>query len=80
MNSATYLVKLDDVGMSNYLQNVNLSSHPVNIRLVLDLVFLKNLDSDLFACDEMRAEAHLTESTLTKRATYMCQNILSQHG
>jgi hypothetical protein len=71
LKGATYLVKLDDVRVSHYLQDVDLSCHPVNIRLVFDLVFLKNLDSDFFACDEMRAEAHLAESALTKRATYM---------
>ena len=80
MKGATYLVELDDVRMSDYLQDVDLSRHPVDIRLVLDLVFLKNLDGDLLACDQMRAEAHLTESALAERATYMCKKILSQDG
>lgn len=60
------LVKLDDVRVTNYLQNVDLSGHPVNIRLVFNLVFLKNLNSYFFACDKMRAEAHLSERSLTK--------------
>lgn len=49
----TYLVQLDDVRVANYLQNVDFPGDSLNVRLVLDLVLLQDLDGHLLTGDEM---------------------------
>lgn len=45
------LVELDYIGMPHNLQNVYFSCDSLHITLVLDLVFLKNFDSNFLPCD-----------------------------
>ena len=44
---APYLVQLDDVRMSDFLENFDLTRDPLNIFLIMNLLFLQNFDSDL---------------------------------
>ena len=41
------LIELDNVRMSDFLEDLDLSCDSLNILLVVDLFFLKNLDSYL---------------------------------
>jgi len=43
----TYLIKLDNVGMADLLQNFNLSCDTFDIFLVLYFFLFEDLDSDL---------------------------------
>ena len=56
--------------MSHNFQDVYLSSDPFNIRLILDLVFFKNLYRNLFACQCVCAQANFAKSSLTKWPTF----------
>ena len=56
--------------MSHNFQDVYLSSDPFNIRLILDLVFFKNLYRNLFACQCVCAQSHFAKSSLAKWPTF----------
>jgi hypothetical protein len=56
--------------VSHYFKNVYLSSDPLNVRLILDLVLLKDFNGNLLASLDVRPEAHLAESALAKRPTF----------
>ena len=56
--------------MSDDLKDVNFSSDSFHVRLVLDFVFLKDLNGNFFTRDEMSAESYLSEGTLTERTSY----------
>ena len=56
-----YLVELNDIGVSHFLEDVDLSGDSLNVALVFNAVFLENLDRNLLSCDRVRAYAHLTE-------------------
>ena len=56
--------------MPNYLQDVDFTRNPFNIRLVLDLVFLKDFDGYFLTCDQMSSEPNFTESALAKRFAF----------
>ena len=47
-----YFIKLNDIRMSNELENMDLSSHSFNITHILDLIFFKyfysNLQKEIF--------------------------------
>ena len=45
----TYLVQLDHVRMSNYLQNVDFPSNPLDIGLIFDLIFFEYFDCYFFS-------------------------------
>ena len=47
--------------MSHFLEDVDLSGDSLNVALVLDAIFLENLDRNLLSCDRVRAYAHLTK-------------------
>lgn len=44
-------IELNDIGVSDDLKDVDLSSHPLHIRLVLDLVFLEYFDGYFLPSD-----------------------------
>ena len=43
----TYLVQLDDVRMPDFLENFDLTRDSLNIFLIMNLLFLQNLNRDL---------------------------------
>ncbi len=43
-----YLIELNDVRVSNLFEDFDLSCDPLDVFLVLDFFFLKNLYSDLY--------------------------------
>ena len=43
----TYLVELDDVGVTNFLEDFDFPSDSLNVLLIVDLLLLENFDSDL---------------------------------
>lgn len=61
------LVELNYIGMTNLLQNFDLSSDALHIFLVIDLFFLKNFYSHFLACQNVRALLDLAECTLSQR-------------
>lgn len=44
---STYLIELDDIGMSDLLEYLDFSSNPFHVLLVLNPVLFKNLDRHL---------------------------------
>ena len=52
--------------MPNDLQDVDLSHHSRNVCLVLDFIFLKNLDSHFFLCQLVDALSDFAESARAK--------------
>ncbi len=53
--------------MSHDLQDMNLSRDPLNIRLIFDLVFLQNFDSDLFSRQHVSTQPDLAKRPLPER-------------
>ena len=49
---------------------MNLTHHSRNVRLILDLIFLKDLYSDLLLCQLVDALSHLTQGARSDRLTY----------
>ena len=81
----TYLIKLNDIRVSNDLEDVDLPGDPLDVRLVLDLVLLEDLDGDLLARYQMRAQAHfaeraLSEGTACKGKEYMGKHLCCQYN
>ena len=52
--------------MSHNFEYVDLTGDPLDIALVLDLVFLQNFDGNLFTCDEVSSESDLAECALAQ--------------
>ena len=44
---STHFVKLDDVGVSNFLEDLNFPGDSFDVLLVIDFLFLKNFYGDL---------------------------------
>ena len=59
------LIKLDDIRMTNELQDVDLASDSFHIWNVRDTVFLKDFYRDLFSCEMMGAKFDLPKSPLS---------------
>lgn len=57
-------IKLDDVGMSDQFQNVNLPADSLHICYVYYTIFFQNFDSHLFAGGEVCSQFDLSESSL----------------
>ena len=66
----TYLIKLDDVGMSNYFENVDFTSYSLDIWLIFNFVFLQNLNSNFFSSNEMSSKSNFTKSSLSEWTAY----------
>lgn len=60
------LVQLNDIGVSDLLKNLDLPCDPFHVLLVIDLFFLKDFDSYLFARQNVRALLDLAESALAQ--------------
>lgn len=56
--------------MSDFLKDFYLSRDPLNVLLIVDLVFLKDLDSDLLTGESVLTQLHLSEGTLPKMFAY----------
>jgi len=61
------LVKLDDVGMSDLLQNLDLSCNHVHILLVHYFALFKYLYGHFLLGDAMNAQLYLAKGAFTKR-------------
>lgn len=66
----TYLVELDHVGVSDLLKDVDFSGDPLNVGLILNLVFFEDFDSHKFARYCMGANSDFTKGSLAKRFSY----------
>lgn len=66
-----YFIELNDVWVSHDLENMNFSRHSLDIRLIFDLVFLQNFDSDLLSCENVSAQSDLAKGSLTERPTFI---------
>ena len=64
-----YFVELNDIGVSHFLEDVDLSGNSLNVALVFDAVLLENFDRNLLSRDRVRAYTHLTESAGAERAS-----------
>ena len=50
-----YLIELNNIRVSDLLQDFDFPCDSLNVFLVVDLVFLKDFDGNLFACQRMLA-------------------------
>lgn len=66
-DACAYFVELNHVGVTDFLQNVDLACHAFNVGLVLDLVFLQYLNGHLLVRDRVGADPHFSESALPER-------------
>ena len=55
--------------MSNDLQDVDFSGYSFDVRLILDLIFLKYFDCNFLASYQVCTKPDFTEGSLTKRST-----------
>jgi len=61
------LIELNDVGVPNYLQNLDLSRHALNVCLVRDLVLLQDFDGHALPCQSVSPQPHLPKRSLAQR-------------
>ena len=47
VSDESYLVELDNIRVADFLENFDLSSDPLHILLVIDLLLLEDLDGNL---------------------------------
>ena len=47
--------------MANFLENIDLASHPLHVSLVFDAVFFQDFDGYFFACDRVGTYPDLAE-------------------
>ena len=59
----TYLVELNDVGVSDFLQDVDFTSHTLHVPFVFDAVLLQDLYRHFLTCDCVRSDPHFAESS-----------------
>ena len=55
--------------MSNDLQDVDFSGYSFDVRLILNLIFLKYFDCNFLASYQVCTKPYFTEGSLTKRST-----------
>ena len=60
------LIELNDVWMSDLLENFDFPGDPFNVLLIIDLVLLKNLDGYFFNGKSVLNQFDLSESTLAE--------------
>ena len=60
------LVHLNDMGVSDDFEDVDLSLNTLNIVYIVNFPLFKNLDGDLLACVDVISLLDLSESALTK--------------
>ena len=61
MLSLNDLIELNDILMSNLLENLYFTSDPINVRLVLNLALFKYLDGNLFSSDCLHSKLDFPE-------------------
>ena len=64
-NKITYLVKLNNMRMTNEFENVNLSGHSLNIAHILNFLLLKYLYCIFLACEVVVTELDLSKGTFS---------------
>ena len=62
----SYLVELDYIWMTDFLEYVYLSRYSLYITFVLDPVFFKDLDRNFLTCNRVRSDSHFTECSRAK--------------
>ncbi len=65
-----HLVQLDQVRVSQNLQDMNLTGHPLDVGVVLDLLLFKYFDGHHLTCQDVRSTLHLPEGSLTQGLAY----------
>lgn len=68
--------------MSNHLENMNLTGHPLDIIHVLNLVFLEDLDGHALIGKFMDAQFNFTKSSFSNSLIYLGKHELekAQYG
>ena len=61
------LIKLDDIPVANLLENLDFTSDPINVCLVLDLALFEYFDCNLFASDCLYPKLDFSECSLAQR-------------
>ena len=56
-----YFVQLNDIWMSDLLEDFDFSCNPLNVFLVVDFVLFQDLDGHFFACQGVLAQFHKAE-------------------
>ena len=67
--SLDYFIQLNDVGMSNFFQDLDLLGELVYCILCPQSAFVNNFDSNMFPSDQMCTQSNFTEATPTKNFT-----------
>ena len=60
-----YLIELDDVGVTEYLEDADLASYSFNIGLLYDLLFLQGLHRHSLLRPDVHPQPHLSECSLS---------------
>lgn len=63
------LVELDEIGMSDLFQNVDLPCNSLDVRNITNFALLQNFDCNFFPRERMDPKFHLPERTLAKVAS-----------
>jgi hypothetical protein len=71
-----YLIKLNDVGVSNDFENLNFTHDTGNIGLIFNFILFQYFHRNLFICQHMSPKAHLTKGTLSNCVTYRKTHII----
>ena len=64
--SNLYFVELHDVGVADELQDLDFSSDALDVALVLDLLFLQDLDGHALLRGHVNAQLDLPESAFSQ--------------
>jgi len=68
---AAYLIQLDYVGMTHYLQNVDFSCHSIDIRDVDYFVFDEHLDGHTLSSQAVEAYMHFPKSSFSQATAFV---------
>jgi hypothetical protein len=68
------LVELDDVGVADLLENLDLSRDPFHILLIIDFLLLQDLDCNLLPSEDVSSLLNLSESTF---AQWLAKNVMA---
>ena len=65
-------IKLHNMRVSHYLENVDLPSHALNIAYISDFVFFEDFDCHFLTGEGVRSNLYLSKGSLAKIAAYRC--------
>lgn len=68
------LIELNDIGVADLLENLDLSGDSLHILLIIDLLLLQDLDCNLLASEDVSSLLHLSESTF---AQWLTKNVMA---